>query len=64
MIADTNKKIINDYGVWKEKSLFGKTFLGIVRTTFIIDENGIIEKIISKVDTKNHTDQIFNTYKQ
>jgi peroxiredoxin Q/BCP len=63
LIADTSKKILNDYGVWKEKSLYGKTFLGIARTTFIIDEKGVIEKIISKVDTKNHTDQILKMYK-
>jgi peroxiredoxin Q/BCP len=63
LIADTSKKICTDYGVWKEKSLYGKSFLGIVRTTFIIDEKGIIEKIISKVDTKTHTEQIFNLYK-
>ena len=60
LIADVTKKIISDYGVWKEKSLYGKTFLGIVRTTFVIDEKGIIEEVISKVDTKNHTDQILN----
>jgi thioredoxin-dependent peroxiredoxin len=59
LIADTEKKILDAYGVWKEKSLYGRSFLGVVRTTFIIDEKGIIEKIISKVDTKNHTDQIF-----
>jgi peroxiredoxin Q/BCP len=64
LIADTSKKILNDYDVWKEKSLYGKTFLGIVRTTFIIAENGNIEKIISKVDTNNHTEQIFNLLKQ
>ncbi len=58
LIADTSKKIIDDYGIWKKKSLFGKTFLGIVRTTFVIDEKGIIEEIISNVDTRNHTDQI------
>ncbi|MCU0474080.1 MAG: thioredoxin-dependent thiol peroxidase [Bacteroidales bacterium] len=63
LIADTSKKILNDYGVWREKSLYGKTFLGIVRTTFIIDEKGIIEKVISKVETKNHTEQIFTMYK-
>lgn len=62
LIADTEKKIITDYGVWKEKSLYGKTFLGIARTTFIIDEKGIIEKIISKVDTKGHSEQIFKMY--
>lgn len=62
LIADTSKKILNDYGVWKEKSMYGKTFLGIVRTTFIIDEKGIIEKIISKVDTKSHSEQIFKIF--
>jgi thioredoxin-dependent peroxiredoxin len=63
LIADTSKKICTDYGVWKEKSLYGKSFLGIVRTTFIIDEKGIIEKVISKVETKTHSEQIFNLYK-
>ena len=62
LIADTTKKILNDYGVWKEKSMYGKTFLGIARTTFIIDEKGIIEKIISKVETKTHSEQIFGLY--
>jgi peroxiredoxin Q/BCP len=62
LIADTSKKILNDYGVWREKSLYGKTFFGIVRTTFIIDEKGIIEKVISKVDTGKHSDQIFNMF--
>lgn len=64
LIADTSKKILDDYGVWKEKSMYGKTFLGIVRTTFIIDEQGIIEKIISKVETSAHTEQIFKVYNQ
>jgi peroxiredoxin Q/BCP len=64
LIADTTKKICSDYGIWKEKSLYGNTFLGIARTTFIIDETGIIEKIISKVDTKAHSEQIFNVYKK
>lgn len=62
LIADTSRKILDDYGVWKEKSLYGKTFLGIARTTFIIDEKGIIEKIVSKVETKSHTEQIFKLY--
>jgi peroxiredoxin Q/BCP len=64
LIADTSKKILDDYGVWKEKSLYGRTFLGIARTTFIIDEQGIIEKIISKVETSGHTEQIFKIYNQ
>jgi peroxiredoxin Q/BCP len=62
LIADTSKKILNDYGVWKQKSLYDKTFLGIARTTFVIDENGVIEKIISKVETKSHSEQIFRIY--
>lgn len=64
LIADTSKKIMDDYGVWREKSLYGKTFLGVVRTTFIIDEKGVIEKIIEKVKTSEHTDQIFKLYNQ
>jgi peroxiredoxin Q/BCP len=62
LIADTSRKILNDYGVYQEKKLYGKSFLGIIRTTFVIDEKGIIEKIISKVDTKNHSEQIFKMY--
>jgi len=59
LIADTERKILEDYGVYREKKMYGKSFLGIVRSTFLIDEKGMIEKIISKVDTKNHSEQIF-----
>ena len=62
LIADTSKKIVNDYGVYQEKKMYGKSYMGIVRTTFLIDEKGIIEKIISKVETNNHSDQIFKMY--
>lgn len=62
LIADTSGKILNDYGVYRQKMLYGKSFLGIVRTTFVIDEKGMIEKIISKVETKNHAGQIINMY--
>ena len=62
LIADTSKKIMNDYGVWGEKKLYGKSYMGVIRTTFIIDEKGIIEKIIEKVDTAGHTEQIFKLY--
>ena len=58
LIADTDKIICNLYGVWGEKKFLGKTFNGIKRTTFVIDENGIIEKIIEKVNTSAHTSQI------
>jgi peroxiredoxin Q/BCP len=64
LIADLSKKIVNDYGVWGEKKMYGRSFLGVIRTTFIIDEKGIIEKIINKVDTGGHTKQIFDMYNQ
>jgi peroxiredoxin Q/BCP len=64
LIADTSKKIANDYGVWVEKTMYGRTYMGVLRTTFIIDEKGVIEKIISKVDTGEHTRQIFEMYNQ
>jgi len=64
LIADTSKKILNDYGVWGEKKMYGKSYMGVIRTTFIIDEKGIIEKIVTKVDTSGHTKQIFDMYNQ
>lgn len=60
LLADTNREVLNNYGVWGEKKFMGKTYDGIHRTTFIIDENGVIEKIIRKVKTKIHTEQIQN----
>jgi len=61
LIADTEKEIIKTYDVWAPKKFMGKEFLGIVRTTFVIDEEGIIEEIIGKVKTKDHTHQIIKT---
>lgn len=60
LIADTDKVIANAYGVWAEKSMYGRTYMGIVRTTFVIDEHGVIENIIEKVTTKNHAEQLLN----
>jgi thioredoxin-dependent peroxiredoxin len=60
LIPDKEKKIILSYGAWGQKKLYGKEYMGIIRSTFIISPDGIIEKIITKVDTKNHTDQILN----
>ncbi len=59
LIADTEKEILQKYGVWAEKKMYGKTYMGVVRTTFIIDEKGVIEKIIEKVNTSEHASQIF-----
>jgi len=60
LIPDTEKKIIKDYDVWGEKKFMGRTFDGVVRTTFLIDEKGRIEKIFRKVDNENHTEQILS----
>lgn len=63
LLADTDKAIHEKYGTWGEKSMYGRKFMGTLRTTFIIDEKGKIEDIISKVDTKNHTTQILKDSK-
>ncbi len=62
LLADEDQKIVNDFGVWAEKKLWGKTYMGILRTTFLINEQGVIDHIIEKVDSKNHTAQILKTW--
>lgn len=62
LLADTDKKIAEAYGVWGEKKFMGRTFMGILRTTFVIDEQGVIEKIFDKVRTKDHFEQIVEAY--
>jgi peroxiredoxin Q/BCP len=63
LIPDVDKKVIADYGVWGPKKLYGREYEGIYRTTFIISEQGKIENIFEKVNTKEHTQQILNEYK-
>lgn len=58
LIADTDKKIVESYGVWVEKNMYGKKYMGIARKTFLINEAGILTHIIDKVDTKNATAQV------
>lgn len=58
LLADEDKKVIEAFGVWGPKKFMGKEYEGIHRTTFIIDENGVIEEVIAKVKTKEHTAQI------
>ena len=58
LIADTERSIQEAYGVWIEKSMYGRKYMGTARTTFLIDEKGIISEIIEKVKTKDHTSQI------
>jgi len=60
LIADTDHKVVNDYGVWGLKKFMGREYMGINRTTFLIDEKGKIEKLIEKVDTENSTEQILS----
>lgn len=58
LLADTDKSLHSNYDTWVEKSMYGRKYMGTARVTFIINENGIIDEIIGKVDTRNHTDQI------
>ncbi|WP_339814107.1 thioredoxin-dependent thiol peroxidase [uncultured Imperialibacter sp.] len=58
LLADTDNKIIESYGLWAEKQMFGKKYMGVLRTTFLIDEKGIIERVIDDVKSKEHAEQI------
>ncbi len=58
LLADTERRMIEAYGVWGEKKMYGRTYMGVFRTTFVIDEKGKILEVISKVKSKDHTSQI------
>ncbi len=58
LLSDPEKKVLNKYGVWKEKSMYGRKYMGVERTTVVIDENGKIMKIFPKVKVKGHVDQV------
>ncbi len=60
LIADTDKKLVSEMGVWGEKSMYGRKYMGTFRTTFVIDENGVIEKIFlpKEIKTKTHGEQL------
>jgi peroxiredoxin Q/BCP len=60
LIADTDQQIVNAYGVWVEKNMYGKKYMGTARVTFIIDSDGVISKVIDKVDTKNSSQQVLD----
>ena len=62
LLADPDLHIIKAFGVWGKKKLYGREYDGLFRTTFIIDENGIVEEIIKKVKTNDHTNQIYKFY--
>lgn len=63
LIADTEKDILKLYDVWGEKSMYGRKYMGVIRTTFLIDENGIITEVFEKVDKNEHTGQIKESLK-
>ena len=58
LLADTSTQMLQTFGAWGEKKMYGKTVTGTIRKTFIFDENGVLTEIIEKVDTKNHAGQI------
>lgn len=60
LLSDTEKTMAEAFGVWVEKKMYGRSYMGIQRTTFIVDEQGVIEHIFEKVDTKNHYQQILD----
>ncbi|MDO5572095.1 MAG: thioredoxin-dependent thiol peroxidase [Bacteroidales bacterium] len=63
LISDSDITLQNIFGVWQEKKMAGRTYMGTVRTTFIIGTDGVIENIITKVDTKDSANQVLNLYK-
>ena len=62
LFADTNKKIVNAYGVYGEKAMYGKKYMGVLRKTFLIDEQGKIQKIFDKVNVSEHADEILKAF--
>jgi peroxiredoxin Q/BCP len=63
LLVDTEQKMMNDYGVWALKKFMGKEYMGVLRTTFLINEQGKIDHIIEKVESKNHSQQILDLWK-
>ncbi len=59
LLSDESKEVLKSYGVWKKKSMYGRSYMGIERTTFVIDERGVIKKIFSKVKVNGHTEEVF-----
>lgn len=64
LISDEEKKIVDKYNLWGEKKFMGRTYMGTTRTTFLIDEQGVIRKIIAKPDTKNHTAEVLAAWEE
>lgn len=64
LLSDENKEVLEKYGVWKEKSMYGKKYMGVERTTVIIDENGKVKKIFPKVKVNGHVEAVLQSLKE
>lgn len=64
LLSDNDKKTVQDYGVWQKNNMFGKEFLGVARSTFLIDPSGIIKYIWGSVEVKNHVEEVIGTLKE
>jgi peroxiredoxin Q/BCP len=61
LLSDEDKKVLEKYGVWQEKSMYGRKYMGVVRTTVVIDKTGKLKKIFPKVKVKGHVDEVLKT---
>ena len=64
LLADTEKTMLSDYGVWQEKKMYGKTYMGVVRTTYLIDPNGLVAEVWTKVKARGHAKAVFERLKE
>ncbi len=64
LLADTDKKVVEKYGVWKEKSMYGKKYMGVERTTYIIGKDGTVKKVFEKVKVPNHHNEVIEALKE
>jgi peroxiredoxin Q/BCP len=64
LVADADKTVVTAYGVWQEKSMYGRKYMGVVRTTFIVNEQGVITHVFEKVKVKGHVDEVLEALKQ
>jgi len=64
LLSDVDKKVLETYEVWKEKSMYGRKYMGVVRTTVLIDEKGFVRKIYPKVKVSGHVEQVYNDLKE
>jgi peroxiredoxin Q/BCP len=64
LLADTDKKVVEKYGVWKEKSMYGKKYMGVERTTYIIGKDGKVKKVFEKVKVPNHHNEVMEALKE